>query len=153
LNQPLYWLGWLVPPLAVVGTWAWGRRRARLRGDVAYARAQRAHRLARKRLAQARELLDQPGNEIEAVYGATSQALIGYLGDRFNLPPAGLTRDAIDQNLTQAGADPALIARLLDCLDWADSGRFAPVAAGRGAGALVAEAKALVTELENKLLN
>ncbi len=153
LGQPLYWLGWLAPLLAVVGTWVWKRRRARLRGDVAYARARRAHRLARKRLTQARRLLDRSGNEREAVYGATSQALIGYLGDKFNLAPAGLTRDAIRQNLSQAGVDPALTARLFDCLDWADSGRFAPVAAGRGASALVDEAEGLVADLENQLRN
>jgi hypothetical protein len=44
LSQPLYWAGWVMPLLAVVGTWLWDRRRHHLVHNVAYARAQRARR-------------------------------------------------------------------------------------------------------------
>jgi hypothetical protein len=147
LGQLLYWLGWVVPPLAAVGAWTWERRRRRLSSDVAYARAQRARHLARQRLAQARKQarLDQ-----DAAYAAVARALTDYLGDKFNLPAAGLTRDAIAFRLSPLASRP-LVDRVLACLDWADSGRFAPAAAGRDAGELVATTETLITELEKAL--
>jgi hypothetical protein len=148
LERPLYWLGWIAPLLAVVGVWTWERRRQRLSSDVAYARAQRARRLARKRLAQARK---QAQEDEDAAYAAVARALGDYLGDKFNLPSAGLTRDAIRQALGQHAVPETLIERALAGLDWADSGRFAPIAAGRDVGELIDEAEDIVAELERSI--
>ncbi len=145
LEQPGYWLGWLAPALVVASVWAWDRRRQRLAGDVALARAQRAHRTARKRLSQARK-----GDE-NAAYAAVTRALTEYVADKLNLPAAGLTRDAIRETLTAQAAPGALVEQTLACLDWADSGRFAPAAAGRRAADLIAEAQKIITQLEQAL--
>ncbi len=146
--QPLYWLGWILPLLAVAGVWIWERRQRRLSSDVAYARAQRARRLAHKRLAQARQ---DVGTDPDAAYAAVARALTDYVGDKFNLPAAGLTHDAIQRVLAEQAIPDDLIDRTLNCLTWADSGRFAPGAAGRGAGALVAEAETILTGLEDAI--
>jgi len=148
VTQSLYWAGWGVPLLAVVGTWLWDRRRRALRQDVAYARAQRARKLARKRLAQARRLVSTDKN---AACAAVARALAHYLGDKFNLPSAGLTRDTIQQALAARSVPPDLAARLLACLDWADSGRFAPGSGGRDTEALVREAEDTIAELEEAI--
>jgi len=149
IERPLYWLGWLAPLLAVVGTWTWERRRRRLSSDVAYARAQRARRLARKRLAQSRK---QAREDEDTAYAAVARALSDYLGDKFNLPSAGLTRDAIRHTLAGQAVAETLITRALACLDWADSGRFAPIAAGRDVGALIDEAESIIAELEQSIV-
>lgn len=148
LDQPLYWLGWGLPPLLVAGTWLWERRRRSLVRDVAYARAQRARRLGRRRLAEARRLVK--GDEHMA-YSVVARALTEYLGDKCNLPSAGLTRDVIDQTLTACAVPEPLVARLMACLDWADSGRFAPVAAGRSVHELIAEAEVTMAELDERI--
>lgn len=145
LSQPLYWLGWVAPFLAVVGTWAWDNRRRHLAGNVAYARALRARRLAAKRLAEARRLAK--GDE-DTAYTAVARALTEYLGDKLNLPAAGLTRDLIQRQLAERSVPSETSERLLACLDWADSGRFAPTAAGRGAMALVEEAELAIKQIE-----
>jgi len=148
LTQSLYWLGWLLPLLAVVGTGLWAQRQRALAHDVAYARTLRARRVARKRLAEASKLLK---HDADAAYAAVARALTHYLGDKFNLPAAGLTRDVIRAALTGRDVVPSLVERLLVCLDWADSGRFAPVAAGRNAADLVADAEAVLAELEGAM--
>lgn len=148
LSQPLYWAGWVMPLLAVVGTWLWNRRRHHLAHNVAYARAQRARRQARKRLVEARKLLE---TDQDAAYAAVARALTAYLGDKFNLPAAGLTRDAIQQTLSVSSISEELVGRLLTCLDWADSGRFAPVAAGRDVNDLIQEAEEIITLLEERI--
>jgi hypothetical protein len=148
LAQPLYWVGWGLPLLAVVGTWLWDRRRRYLEHDVAYARAQRARRLARQRLSEARKLVE---TDQDAAYAAVARALTAYLGDKCNLPAAGLTRDTIQRTLTECSVPDEATDRLLACLDWADSGRFAPAAAGRDVSELVQEAEEIITELEERI--
>jgi hypothetical protein len=146
--QPLYWVGWILPLLAVAGVWIWERRQRRLSSDVAYARAQRARRRAQKRLDRARQAV---GTDPDAVYAAVARALTDYIGDKFNLPAAGLTHDAIRRVLSEQAIPDDLIDRTVNGLTWADSGRFAPGAAGRGAGALVDEAETLLTALEDAI--
>lgn len=148
LEHPSYWLAWLLPPLAVVVAWTWERHHRRLSSDTAYARAQRANRLARKRLSMARGFTR---TDEDAAYAAVDRALNDYLGDKFNLPSAGLTRDAVRTELTLQSVPQELVSRTLACLDWADSGRFAPVAAGRGTDELVADAENILAELEQTL--
>jgi hypothetical protein len=145
LAQPLYWVGWGTPLLAVVGTWLWDRRRRYLAHDVAYARAQRARRLARRRLSEARRLV---AADEDAAYAAVARALTAYLGDKWNLPAAGLTRKGIRQTLTADSVPDDLVDRLEQSLDWADSGRFAPVGAGRDAGDLIEQAERAIVQLE-----
>lgn len=149
VQRPAYWLGWCMGGLAVLGAWFWERRQHTLLHNVAYARLLRARKMARRRLSDARKLI---ATDEDAAYSAVAQALHHYLGDKFNLPAAGLTRDVMRETLYAQSVDGALLERLLAGLDWADSGRFAPVAAGRGAEALVQEAEAIVTALEGVLL-
>ena len=143
-----YWLMWLLPPLAVGAVWAWERRRRRLSHDVAFARSQRAARTARRELTQARkDAKDDP----DSAYAAVASAITNYLGDKFNLASAGFTRDAMRRLLKEQRVPDELADRTLSCLDWADSGRFAPHSAGRDVEDLILEAEAVIGELEPAL--
>jgi len=148
LAQPLYWLGWLLPLLTVGGTWLLDRRRRHLAQNVALARAQRARRLAHRRLSEARKLVKT--NE-DAAYAAVARAVTAYLGDKLNLPAAGLTHDAIRQRLAARAVPVDLTERLLTCLERADSGRFAPTAAGHEVVDLAREVESIIAELEKAL--
>lgn len=146
--RPLYWIGWLAPLLAVGGAWGWDRRRQAMAEDVAYARSIRARKAAHQRLTEAGQAAT---TDEDAAYGAVARALNHYLADKFNLPAAGLTRDAIRRALREHDVAADLQGRVLAALDWADSGRFAPIAAGRNAADVVHEAKSLIAELEEAL--
>ena len=148
LVQPVYWLGWGLPLAAVAATRMWEQRRRRLAHDVAAARSLRARRTASRRLSQARRLAK---TDEDGAYAAVARALSGYLGDKFNLASAGLTGDAIRRTLASRHIPEDVADRLLACLEWADSGRFAPVAAGRHAEDLAREGERLVAELEDRI--
>ncbi|MBN2004687.1 MAG: protein BatD [Anaerolineae bacterium] len=148
--SPLYWAAWLASLFAVVGVWRWERRQHALAHDVAYARTLRARKQAQRQLAEAEKLLHKGGGD-DVVYAAVARALLHYLGDKYNLPAAGLTRDTIRRALAARAVSDDLAGRVLVCLDWADSGRFAPVAAGRNAADLVRDAEAVITTLEGAL--
>jgi hypothetical protein len=147
-EQPVYWAGWIAPIFVLVAVWAWDQRRRRLAGDTAYARAQRARRQAHKQLAQAQGLAS---DDRDAAYSAVAHALTNYLGDKFDLPASSLTRDSIRQAMTMKTVPGDLVDRFLTCLDWADSGRFAPMAAGREIEDLIAEAEVVIMELEQTI--
>jgi hypothetical protein len=113
--------------------------------NVPLARSQQARRTAHKKLA---ETLKEADAETDGAYQLVSQALSSYLADKLNLSAAGLTRDMIARQLESQEIPVDLIHRALDILDWADSGRFAPVAGGRTAADLVGEARNVIDELE-----
>lgn len=152
--RTLYWFGWIVPLTALGSTWAWDRRRRHLNDNVALARSLRAARDARRRIEQARRTMsgDEDISHIEdAVYAAVAAALTRYLADKFDLPAAGITRDMVRQQLATHDVSEETTTHVLDLLDWADLGRFAPTADGRSASDLIAAAETCVATLESLL--
>lgn len=125
-----FWLFALLPLTAVGGAVALRRYRDRLEGDVAYARGRRAGRVARKRLARAREL--SASDDARAFYAEVARALRGLVADRLNLAEAGLRTEELDQALAESGIDDDLRRDLVECLQECDRQRFAPPSADTG---------------------
>jgi hypothetical protein len=123
-GNPAFWLIALLPVVAVVGSIGLRRRRDLLEGDVAYARGQRASRLARKRLAEASRLAS--GSDARAFYAETARALRGLVADRLNLAEAGLQTEELEQRLRSVGVLEATVNEVRSCLDHCDRQRFAP---------------------------
>jgi hypothetical protein len=127
-SDPRFWLWQLVPVLGFAAALITARHRERVEVDLGYARDRRAAREARKRLKMAREHLAR--GDGRAFYGDLSQALVGYIGDRLNLPTPGLTSEELARELGSRGVSEALIADVLSCLERCDRGRFAAGAQG-----------------------
>lgn len=119
-----FWLLLLVPAAAVGGALGVRRHLDRLSGDVAWARSRRATRTARKRLAGARNLLHGDGR---AFYAEVDRALQGFLGDKLNLPEAGLMKEVVRERLSARGVSSETLDAYLACLDECERQRFAPV--------------------------
>jgi hypothetical protein len=133
----VFWTVVLVPLFGLAGAFALRRHRDRLEGNVAYARRRRASRLARSRLAHAREL--RAPEQHQAFVAGISQALLGFLGDSLNLAEAGLVRDDIRRELGARGVAGDMVESYLACLDKCDRQRFAPPASGDDNDARTAE--------------
>ncbi|MEO0069100.1 MAG: BatD family protein [candidate division WOR-3 bacterium] len=116
----LYPLGFVVFGLGVV----LGRHRQRLQKDVGYARRNRASALARKRLKDAEKSLKE--NRQADFYSLVRQALIGYVGDRFNIEAGGMTGEEMREKLGGFGIDAGLIAELLNTINLCEVARFSP---------------------------
>jgi hypothetical protein len=114
----------ILPIAAFVMSIAYRRHRDRMSQDVAYARLRRAHKLARGRLKEARNLVN--GGDCETFYRAVSRALIEYVGDKFNLSAGGLTMEQLSRELAARRAPEEAAAKLLECQEVCDRGRFAP---------------------------
>jgi len=110
---PVFWALNIVPLLALAGGVGWKRRTDRLRKDVAYARRSRAAGNARKLLAAAK------------THDDLQRVLQQYLGDRLNIPAAGITAAIVDEQLVPRGVNGQLASDTKACFETCDSARFA----------------------------
>jgi hypothetical protein len=102
-----------------LGGLVWGRWSGQDEGSRSRQRA----RAARKQLAAAEKL--RAGNS-SAFYGEVEKALLNFLAARLRVPVGGLTRDALDAKLAEAGVEEARRQRVRFVLEACDTGRFAP---------------------------
>lgn len=114
-------------PVAVILAAVFYRSHAhRLKSDAGYARRRRARANAYGELRKSKEQLDQ--GALDQVFTGISNALYGYVADRYNLPTAGLTSPRVVELLGERGVDDDAVALVRDCLDACDMARFAPTA-------------------------
>lgn len=127
------------------------RRRERLMGNASLIRSRKAGREATKRLKSARKML-AAGNT-ETYHAEVARALFGYLGDRFRIPPAHLTLDAVGAALRDHGVPAEVIGSLTTCLERAEFARFAPGADSREARMDLLDAAASAIDGVERSLN
>ncbi len=143
--QPIYWLMWSLPLLALAGSTIWQRRQAHLQNNIGLARSLRAGKKAKRALAQARKYGNDP-------YSTAGQVLTTYLSDKFNQPIGGMTRPALTDLLKQHDLSAELVKRVQNCLTESDLGRFSPTASNPHHGErLLQEVEKLIDSLEHIL--
>jgi len=130
--------------VVVGGVYVWHRRQRRLREDTAYARDQRAKRVALKILTDAQHRhTDNPS-------GAAGRALLGYLSDKLNTPITGLTTNSLIQLLRETKLPDALVIRVDILLHQIDVGRYAPLS-NESAQTILVDTRQLINDLEKSL--
>jgi hypothetical protein len=123
-KNPLFLFFQLIPLLAFVIVWRYQRHQEKLNSDTGYARMRRAHKLARKRLGQAQQLISK--DKCKEFYAEVAKSMTGYVGDKLNLPAHGLTKDRIELELSERRIKKERVDNLLKLLDSCDYARFAP---------------------------
>lgn len=98
-------------------------RRARS-ADVVGSRKRKATRMARKRLKQARVLLDKA--IVSAFYEELHKALVGFACDKLNMPTARFTKDNLQQELMDRKVSAEDAAAFIDLLDACEMARYSP---------------------------
>ena len=144
IQEPAFWLLWLVPLVAFIGELVIRRRERYLSANEEMIRSSRALRRARQALAQARRKREDP-------HGAAARVLNGYLSDKVNRPVVGLTRSALTQVLLMRGITPQLIERVETCLSASEAGRYGGPSRGEDNGrAVLNETERLLKELDRE---
>ena len=100
------------------------RRRAVEHANVGKMRGKKANKIARKRLKKAAELLakDRQGE----FYDEVLRALWGYVGDKLNMHVEDLSRDNVNEKLTEKSVDENTINMFITALDECEFERYAP---------------------------
>jgi hypothetical protein len=133
--------------LALIGG-AFGLRlhRERLVSDRGYARKARSSGLVKSRLKQAEARLRR--NDFKEFHAEMSRALLGYLGDRFDIDTHALTREQLRAEMERAAIDGETVAAVLDIVDRCEVARFAPGASeAKDARALFESARSAMGRL------
>jgi len=124
LYKPGLWIASILPLFATFILIGWKRKQDKLSGNQQLLRYSKAEKVARKRFKVAKKLLDQ--NNIELFYSEISQALFGYLEDKFHIPKAEFTLDRAADELLKRNIKPYLVEKMKTNAQKCEFIRFAP---------------------------
>jgi len=119
------------------------------RSNIALMRNRKATKVAHKRMKKAHIFLKE--NKREEFYVEISQALWGYLSDKFSIPLANLSMETVSESLSKKEVKEEIIKHFTDTLNNCEFARFAP---GQGASAMeniYNEAVNIISIIESEL--
>lgn len=117
--------------------------------DIARVKNRRATGIARKRLKQAAEFLKLRMSE--KFFNELSQALWGYLSDKFNIPLSGLSLETVRERLEGRSVNAEFINDFIVVLEQCEYARFAPGDKTQAMDQLYEKALTLITTIEKEL--
>ncbi len=120
----MYWVWLAVLVVVFVSLFVVFRRRAIDNADLVKQRGKKANRVATKRLRMAAKLM--AAGQSGAFYDEVLRALWGYVGDKLNIRVENLSRENINQRLSERGVGQAVIDRFIEALDECEYERYAP---------------------------
>jgi len=124
-SNPWFWLG-LLSPFLIFGIGAiYHSYSTRMLTDLAFSRSKKAVKVASKWFSDAEKQAST--GDIKAAYGSIHKAMAGYIGDRLNLPAAGLSDEQYRQALQSSKTDLATVDEIFTLLTTCSTIRYAPV--------------------------
>ncbi len=125
------------------------KKRVKKLSNQSLMRHKKATKVARKNLKKANQYLGT--KESTAFYNEVSQALWGYLADKFNIPLSELSNDTVKDALTQKGVKEKIITQFTDALNHCDYARFAPGDPTSNMDKIYNEALEIISKIEREL--
>lgn len=122
IGNRTYLLANFLPLLAVGGALMYRRHRNRMEGDIGYARARAANRIAKKRLKRASQLADV--QTAEKFFGEIRLAILAFVADKLNISHHGLTLEELSEKLAAAGFSESEVTRCRELIQRADFVRY-----------------------------
>ena len=113
-----------LPLLATVFLVGWKRKQDKLSGNVQLLKYSRAEKVARKRFKKAKKYLE--ANNVELFYSEISDALFGYLEDKFRIPKSEFTLERAASELSARNISNGLIEKMKTNAEKCEYIRFAP---------------------------
>ena len=144
-----FWLLLLIPFLLFLAVIIMGRKLTERRSDTILMKNLKATKVARKRLRKAENFL-KTGNQ-EDFYIEISQALWGYLSDKFSIPMAELSIDSVYEALVRKNVKEEIIRQFIETLNNTEFARFAPGQKTVNMERIYNEALEIISKIEREL--
>ncbi len=112
-------------------------------------RNRKATKVAQKRMKKAQQFLKE--NNKNDFYIEVSQALWGYLSDKFSIPMANLSMDTVSESLKKKEVKEETIKQFIDTLNNCEFARFAPGDSTSAMENIYNEAINIISLIENEL--
>ncbi len=123
-GSSLYWIVIALLLGGFISLFVIFRQRAIANADIVGTRANKANKVATKRLKQAKNLM-KAGKSGE-FFDEVLRALWGYVGDKLSMPVTQLSRENIRERLAEHCVDENTIGLFLEALDECEYQRYAP---------------------------
>ena len=128
------------------------RKRAIERADIVRMKANRANKVATKKLQQASVLMRL--HKRDAFYDEVLRALWGYAADKINIPVESLSKDNIQEKLINNGCNTYSVEKFIDAISECEFARYAPTQdENSGMKTIYEMAVTAITEIEEALKN
>jgi len=144
-----YWLFYILPAIAFIIFFIIHRKQAIENRNTAKVRTKKANKVAVKRLKQAGKLLAE--NKKDAFYDEVLKTLWGYISDKLNIPVSRLSKDNIEEKLTNYGVNDDLIKSFIDALNECEFARFAPGDENQAMDKVYTTALEVISKMENSI--
>jgi hypothetical protein len=145
-GSPRYWLSYAVFSVLFILALGVFYRQAKERANLSKVRGKKAGKEASKRLRNAARLMK--ARENNAFYEEVMHALLGYAGDKLNLPVAELNKENVSNVLTSRGVDESIVSSYLDVLSECEFARYAQGDSGVTMEKIFSEASDVISKLD-----
>lgn len=135
--------------LAYAGIHYYLYSRAKLRGDLKRTRNKKANKIARMRLKQAQNYLNEKLHS--PFYEELHKALLGYISDKLAIQFADMQRDTIKQTLEEKKVSPENIEGFMQLLDDCEMARYSQAGGQGEMESQYNKAMEVISNLENSL--
>ncbi len=125
------------------------RRNLKLRRNTALVKNKKATRVARKNLKKANEYMKDA--QEAAFFQEISQALWGYLSNKFNIPLSELSMETVRHKLSKRQVKDDTISAFIETLEHTEFARFAPGESTTKMNEIYHEALHIITRIEKEL--
>ena len=125
---PLYWLAVVLMVALFVVAFVVLRKRIRERNNTVARRMRHADKVAVQRLRMAERYMTQDNRH--AFYEEMLRAMWGYIGDKFNIPVSGLTKEKIREELYRRNVAEATAEQFCEIISRSEEAQYAPSATG-----------------------
>lgn len=123
-GSTLFYLLLLLPVVAFILFIIIWKKELKKRSNMALMRNRKATKVAQKRLKKAQQFLGE--KKQTEFYEEVSQAIWGYLSDKFSIPLANLSIDTVSETLNNKEVKPEIIEKFIETLNNCEFARFAP---------------------------
>lgn len=149
LVSPLFYLFLLLPVLLLAAALVYRHRRNYQQNNAAFLKHRFANKVALKRLELAARYLKE--GKDKAFYEETSRAVWGYLSNKLHVPFADLSKQIIQDKLSQQQVSVQYTAQLLDLLDDCEMALYTPMHNNDKMQGTYRQAVEVISHLEDEL--
>ena len=143
---PLYWLAIVAMVALFILIFAVLRKRIRERSNTVARRMRHADKMAVQRLRMAERYMNEENRH--AFYEEMLRAMWGYIGDKFNIPVASLTKEKIREELYRRNVAEATAEQFCEVISRSEEAQYAPSASGEMTD-IYAEAVEVISKIES----
>ncbi len=148
-GSSLFYVLLFLPLLLFIVIIFYKKRRDELNKNTSYVRSNKATKMAQKRLAAAKQYLDQ--NKIDVFYEELFKALYDFSSNKLGIEISDLTKENLATRLRERNVQEQTLNKLLSTIDTCEFARFASQMQTANPQQVYGDSVQIITELENQL--